>query len=333
MLLEEPKYKTLIDTIDSVFSKSRNAAYQAVNSHLVQAYFQIGRHIVEFEQDGNLKSEYGKQLLDKLSKDLTLKFGKGFSRTNIVYIRLLYIKYQNSQTLSDQLTWSHYVELLSVSDEIERTFYEKQTLMEKWSVRELKRQKQTGLFQRIALSKDKSEILNLAKRGNIVTDEADLIREPYVFEFLGIPEHNLFSESELETKLIDNLQMFMLELGKGFAFVARQYRFSLNNRHFYIDMVFYHFKLKCFVLIDLKINKLEHYDVGQMVMYLNYFAKEENTESDNEPIGIILTRDKDDVLVEYTTASISNKLAISNYQTYLPDKKLLEQKLKQIIDK
>ncbi len=331
-MIQETTYNSLIDNIGSILQKSRKNAYGAVNTELINCYWLIGKHIVEYEQAGNTKAEYGKQLLDQLSKDLSAKFGKGFSRTNIVYIRLFYIKYQISQTVSDQLTWSHYIELLSVSDDLERSFYEAQTKLENWSVRELKRQKSTGLFQRIALSKDKEEILKLAKHGFIAETEKDLIKQPYVFEFLGLPENNLFSENELETKLLSNLQLFLLELGKGFAFVARQYRISLNNRHFYVDLVFYHYILKCFVLIDLKINKLEHYDIGQMILYLNYFAKEQNNEGDNEPIGIILTRDKDDVLVEYTTASITNKLAISKYQTYLPDKKMLQEKLREIIE-
>lgn len=331
-LAEKIEYTQLIENIGNTITNARNNSYKAINKELIQSYWLIGKYIVEYEQNGNIKAEYGKQLLDQLSKDLTNKYGKGFSRTNVVYIRLFYIKYPISQTVSDQLSWSHFIELLSISDDLERNFYENQSKIENWSIRELKRQKSTGLFQRIALSKDKDEILKLSQKGHIVKDEKDFLKEPYIFEFLGLPENNLYSENDLETKLINNLQLFLLELGKGFAFVARQYRISLNNRHFYVDLVFYHYILKCFVLIDLKINKLEHYDIGQMVMYLNYFAKEQNTETDNEPIGIILTRDKDDVLVEYTTASISNKLAISNYQTYLPDKKKLREKLIQLID-
>ncbi len=331
-LLQNSEYTELIQNIGNTITNARENSYKAINKELIQSYWLIGKYIVEYEQAGNIKAEYGKQLIDQLASDLTTKYGKGFSRTNVVYIRLFYIKYPISQTVSDQLSWSHYIELLSISDDLERSFYENQSKIENWSVRDLKRQKSTGLFQRIALSKDKDEILKLAKEGHFIKDEKDFIKEPYVFEFLGFPENNLYSESDLEKKLINNLQLFLLELGKGFAFISRQYRITLNNRHFYVDLVFYHYILKCFVLIDLKINKLEHYDIGQMVMYLNYFAKERNIESDNEPIGIILTRDKDDVLVEYTTASISNKLAISNYQTYLPDKNKLRDKLIQLID-
>ncbi len=211
-MIDKLKYNSLIDSIIVILQKSKDNAYRAVNMELINCYWLIGKYIIEYEQDGNIKAEYGKQLLDQLSKDLSAKFGKGFSRTNVVYIRLFYIKYPISQTVSDQLSWSHYIELLSINDDLERSFYETQTKLENWSVRELKRQKSTGLFQRIALSKDKNEILKLAKQGFVAQNEKDFIKQPYIFEFLGLPENNLFSENELETKLINNLQLFLLEL-------------------------------------------------------------------------------------------------------------------------
>lgn len=240
--------------------------------------------------------------------------------------------YPKSETVSHKLTWSHYFELLKIKDSTEREFYENQTIIENWSVRELKRQKKTGLFQRIALSKDKDEILALAKAGHNPTNEQELLKQPYIFEFLGIPEGNLYSENELETKLIDNLQSFLLELGKGFAFVGRQYRITLANKHNFVDLVFYHYILKCFVIIDLKVNEVEHKDVGQMITYLNYFNKEVAGDTDNETIGIILASEKDDIFVEYATASVSNKLAVGEYQLYLPNKKDLENRVKDILD-
>ena len=331
-LINNKEYSQLIENIGNTITNARENSFRAVNKELVVSYWNIGRYIVEFEQAGNLKADYGKQLLLSLSKDLTISYGKGFSRSNLQYMRLLYQYFPICQTLSGKLSWSHFVELLTIDDELERSFYEQQVIHENWSVRELKRQKSTALFQRIALSKDKEEILKLAKQGNKIENENDLIRDPYVFEFLGLPENNLYSENELENKLLNNLQLFLLELGKGFAFVGRQYRITLNNKHYFVDLVFYHYILKCFVLIDLKVNKLEHYDIGQMIMYLNYFAKERNNEYDDEPIGIILTKEKDDLLVEYTTASISNKLAVAKYQTYLPNKKLLQERLRAIID-
>jgi predicted nuclease of restriction endonuclease-like (RecB) superfamily len=236
-------------------------------------------------------------------------------------------------TTSHFLSWSHYYELLKLKDDTERAFYENQTVIENWSIRELRRQKKTGLFHRIALSKDKNEILKLAKSGHNPSDEKELLKQPYVFEFLGIPEGNLYSENELETKLIDHLQSFLLELGKGFAFVGRQYRITLANKHNFVDLVFYHYILKCFVIIDLKVNEVEHKDVGQMITYLNYFNKEIAGETDNETIGIILASEKDDIFVEYATASVSNKLAVGEYQLYLPNKKELENKVKDILDK
>ncbi len=324
-------YQTLLDKIGQTYAHHKTRVVSSINQEVLQAYWTIGRQIVEFEQAGKIKAEYGKQLLIQLSKDLKTTYGKGFSRTNLVYMRLFYIKYRKSQTLSDRLTWSHYVELLSISDDLERSFYEKQSIIENWSVRELKRQKKTALFHRLALSKDKEGILEMARNGHRVSTPDDLTKDPFVFEFLGLSERSLFTESELEKRLLNKLQQFLLELGKGFAFVGRQYRITLNNKHFRVDLVFYHRILKCFVLIDLKVDKLQHHDIGQMNMYINYFKTEENMEDDNEPIGIILTTDKDEVLVEYTMGGITNQLFVSKYQIYLPDKALLEDQVRAIL--
>ena len=267
-----------------------------------------------------------------MAKDLKIKLGKGFSRSNLYQMRQFYLKYQKIQTVSGELSWSHYIELLSVSDDLARSFYEKQALIEGWSVRELKRQKQTALFHRLALSKDKEGILELARTGQEIKTVDDLAKDPYVFEFLGLSEKSLFSELELEKRLLDKLQEFLLELGKGFAFIGRQYRITLNNRHFRVDLVFYHYILKCFVLIDLKVDKLQHHDIGQMNMYINYFKTEESRIDDNEPIGIILTTDKDEILVEYATGGMTNQLFISKYQVYLPDKSILEEEVRKILE-
>ena len=248
-------------------------------------------------------------------------------------MRLFYLKYEKFQTLSGKLTWSHYSELLSVSDSLARTFYEKQCVNESWSVRELKRQRETGLFERIAFSKNKLEVLKLAQKGQIIENATDVIKDPYVFEFLGIEEQYQFSEKELEKRLIDNLGHFMLELGKGFAFIGSQYRITLNNTHYFIDLIFYHRILRCFVLIDLKLGKVNHQDIGQMNLYLNYFKEEENTNGDNPPVGIVLGADKDEILVKYAMGSISNQLFVSKYQLYTPDKKILENKLKFLLSK
>ncbi|MFP3832098.1 PDDEXK nuclease domain-containing protein [Chryseobacterium sp. SIMBA_028] len=232
-----------------------------------------------------------------------------------------------------KLSWTHIITLLGVSDDTARKFYEKQTVLENWGYRELERQISSSLFERLALSKDKKGVLQLAEKGHIITDSSEAIKDPYVLDFLKIPQSHRVTEKALEQKIIDNLQMFLLELGKGFAFVARQYKISLRNRHFYIDLVFYHRILKCFVLIDLKIKQVEHYDIGQMNLYLNYFKSEENVEDDHEPIGIILSAEKDEVLVEYATGGISNKIFVSKYQLYLPDKKELQNKVQAILEK
>ncbi len=326
------KYSELLGNIGNLLEESRKATIQKINNILVQTYWNIGKRIVEFEQGGMEKADYGSKLLKRLSNDLKKRYEKGFSRSNLQYMRLLYLKYQKYQTLSGKLSWSHYVEILSISDELARSFYEKQCINENWSVRELKRQRNSGLFQRIALSKDKKGILKLAKEGQLIEKVEDIIKDPYVFEFLNIPENYHYSEKELENRLIDELGHFLLELGKGFAFISRQFRITLNNTHYYVDLVFYHRILKCFVLIDLKLGKANHQDIGQMNLYLNYFKNEESETDDNEPIGIILAADKDKILVEYATGSISNQLFVSKYQLYLPDKHLLEQELKYLLE-
>lgn len=231
-------YHKLIFCIGEILENGRKQAYKEVNNILVRTYWGIGKLIVDFEQAGKQKAEYGTHLFEKVAKDLREKYGKGFSRTNVIHIRLLYLKYRKSQTLSDQLSWSHYVELLNISDDLARSFYEKQCIHEKWSVRELKRQKNSMLFERIALSKNKKEVLRLSSKGHIIETSKDIIKEPYILEFLDIPENYQYSEKELEQKIIDNLQLFLLELGKGFTFVKRQFRMTLSNRHYYVDLVF-----------------------------------------------------------------------------------------------
>jgi len=325
-------YETLKHNLKTILSKGREKAYTLVNSVLVETYWSVGKYIVEFEQNGDIKAEYGKELLTKLSKDLTLEYGKGFSRSNLTYMRKFYLSFSKSETLSHKLSWSHYFEILKIDDELERSFYLKQCEKENWSVRELKRQMKSMLFHRIALSKDKESILELSQKGQEIATAKDIIKEPFVFEFLGIEQDYRFLESELESKLIENLEKFLLELGKGFAFIGRQYKINIGSRHFFIDLVFYHRILKCFVLIDLKRGEIEHNDIGQMNMYLNYFKNEENVEGDNEPIGIVLGAYKDNILVEYATQNITNSLFVSKYQLYLPDKESLRDELYRLLE-
>ena len=320
-------YQHLLEQISDTYTQGRICAVQAVNAQITETYWQVGRHIVEFEQGGKIRADYGKALIASLAKDLSLRHGKGFSRSNLIRIRQFYLAYPKGATLSHLLSWSHIVELLKIDDPLERGFYEQQTQLERWSVRELIRQKESALFLRLAASQDKAGILQLAAQGRIVTQPADLLREPYVFEFLKIPEPWQISETQLETVLCNHLQQFLLELGKGFTFVGRQYRITLNNTHYKVDLVFYHRILRCFVLIDLKINEVQHHDIGQMNMYLGYFANEENIEGDNPPIGIILTKNKDELLVEYATYQMNSQLFVQKYQLYLPDREELRKEL------
>lgn len=329
--LDNSSYHTLVEQIGNLLKEGRNKAYYAVNTILVETYWNIGKYIFEYELKGNQRAEYGEELGKRLSRDLTRAYGKGFSHSNIVYMRKLYLAFPKSQTLSDKLSWSHYVEILKADDPLEITFYMAQCEKENWSVRELKRQRNSMLFQRLALSKDKQGVLALAKRGLEIHEAGDIIKDPYVLEFLNLPQEEKYLEGDLEQEIINNLQTFLLELGKGFAFIGRQYRISIGGRHFFVDLVFYHRILKCFVLIDLKRGEIEHGDIGQMNLYLNYFAEEENTDGDNPPIGIVLGAAKDEILIKYATANITNQLFVSKYQLYLPDEKTLRQEVQRII--
>ena len=330
--ITQNNYQTLKEQIKTLLSEGRKKAIYSVNSILVQTYWHVGKYIVEFEQKGSQKAEYGKELLTKLSKDLTIEYGKGFSRSNLTYMRKFYLHFPKSETLSHKLSWSHYFEILKADNELEINFYLKQCEKENWSVRELKRQMKSMLFHRLALSKDKKGVLELSKKGQEITNPKDIVKDPYIFEFLGIEQDTRYLEGELEEKLITNLEKFLLELGKGFAFIGRQYKINIGSRHFFVDLVFYHRILKCFVLIDLKRGEIEHNDIGQMNLYLNYFKKEENIEGDNEPIGIVLGAYKDQILVEYATQNINNQLFVSKYQLYLPEKEKLIKELNRLLD-
>ena len=294
----------------------------------MQTYWATGRYIVEYEQHGADRAKYGDGLIKKLAVDLTRRFGRGYSRTNLVYMRKLYLTFRKSQTLSDLLSWSHYLEILQCSDELEIQFYCAESVRSNWNVRELRRQMKSSLFERLALSRDKKEILALARRGNAVQTPDDILRDHYVLEFSGIRKDRPYTEGTLHAALLDRMKDFLLELGKGFAFVRSQYRIPLNvSNPCRVDLVFYNFYLKCFVLVDLKRGKIEHYDVGQMNMYLNYFKAEEGSPGDNEPIGIVLGARNDDVSVEYALQGITNKIFVSRYQLYLPDKEALRREL------
>lgn len=383
MKIIKRKHSSLLKEIRRLVEQARHNVIRHVNTELLITYWNVGRLIVDYEQAGTIRAEYGKELLIDLSRSLTGELGKGFSRSQLQMMRLFYIRFQlnNEQirltvsgksknqksltvsgkfkktekqsspgksktvhlvseqprklkrlTVSYQLNWSHYYELLMCNDEMEMGFYQQTAINENWSVRELRRQIATALFERIAMSKKPGDVKKLVAKGHRIEKDTDITREPYVLEFLNIPEHHSYTEKYLEQKIIDNLQKFILELGKGFAFIARQFRITLNNKHYRVDLVFYHRVLRCFVLIDLKIKAVGHGDIGQMNMYLNYFETEQNAEGDNPPVGIILSKHKDDVTVEYAIRGITNKICVSKYQLYLPDKKILKRKITALLE-
>ena len=335
-------------SVSDVLSQARKNAKTAVNISMVYAYYEIGRMIVEEEQQGENRAAYGKQLLKELSAYLTENCGKGFSVGNLKNIRQFYKVYSSDQigeTVFSQfenlpavstgrkffLSWSHYLKLMRIDDVDERHFYEIECVKNNWSLREFQRQFDSALYQRLMLSTEKDAVKQLSEKGQIIEKSSDLVKDPYVLEFLGLEEKTKYSESDLETRIIDNLQTFLLELGAGYTFVARQKRFTFNESHFRVDLVFYNRLLRCFVVFDLKIGTLKHQDLGQMQMYVNYYDRYEKQEDENPTIGVLLCQDKEDSLVELTLPKDSNIYA-SKYQLYMPDKKMLQKKLQEWID-
>ena len=316
--------------IKELLYSAKNRVYQTINTTMTQTYFQIGKRIVEEEQGGETRAEYGSALLKNLSSELIKEFGKGYSEQNLKNMRQFYLIYQKRQTVSSEfkLSWSHYIFLTRIENINERNFYEIESIENSWSLRELKRQFDSGLFERLKLSSDKQKVKELSLNGQVIQTAQDLIKDPYILEFVGLPELSSYSESELEQKLIDKLEHFLLELGKGFTFVARQKRITIDEKHFKVDLVFYNRLLKSFVVIDLKIGELKHQDIGQMMMYVNYFDRFEKTDDENSTIGIILCKDKSKALVELTLPKDNNQIYASKYLTILPNKeefkKLLE---------
>jgi predicted nuclease of restriction endonuclease-like (RecB) superfamily len=317
----------LATKISELLISARTNVVQTVNRTMVLTYFEIGRMIVEEEQNGKQRADYGKQIIKSLSERLTHEFGKGFSQRNLEQIRQFYTVYSKTQTLSAEfnLSWSHYMKLMRINDVNERTFYEIESFKNNWSIRELNRQYDTALFTRLTISKDKNEILQLSKKGQILEKPQDAIKDPYILEFIGLPEYSNYSESDLEQKLIDKLEHFLLELGNGFTFVARQNRISFDDKHFRVDLVFYNRILKCFVLIDLKIGELKHQDIGQMQMYVNYYDRQIKLEEENKTIGIILCQNKSEAVVEFTLPENNQQIFASKYLTVLPSKETLIQ--------
>ncbi len=326
--LTKSKYNELIKKISELVTQSRTELAKTINTKIVNTYYTVGKYIVEYEQKGRLRADYGSELMKKLSKELLEKLGKGFSQRNLRDMRRMYLTYPKWQTVSAKLSWSHYCLLLSIGDEAKREFYEKESIKNLYSFRELKRQISSALYERLALSKDKKGVLLLSKKGQIIESADDVIKDPFILEFLRIPESERLSETKLESALIKHLRSFLLELGRGFSFVNRQYRITMNNVHHYVDLVFYNIELKCYVLIDLKVREFKHGDAGQMNFYLNYFKNEVNVKGDNPPIGIILCLEKNKVYVDYVLGGISNKIFTSRYKLKLPTPKELAYEVK-----
>jgi predicted nuclease of restriction endonuclease-like (RecB) superfamily len=323
------------NSVAKFLKEARKSVVQTINKTMVYTYFEIGRMIVEEEQNGKERAEYGKQILKELSDRLISEFGKGFSVDNLENMRKFYSRYSISETVSRkseipefQLGWSHYLKLVRIDDEAERNFYEIEAVQNNWSLRELRRQCDSALYQRLVLSKDKEAVKELSNKGQLIEKPKDALKDPYILEFVGLPENKSYSETELEQRLIDKLEYFLLELGKGYTFVARQKRITIDEKHFRVDLVFYNRILKSFVLIDLKIGELRHQDIGQLQMYVNYYDRYVKLDDENKTIGIILCQDKSETLVEITLPENNEQIFASKYQMVLPSK----QELKKLIE-
>ncbi len=324
----QPITPSFIEQIKQLLRDAQNGVFRSVNTIMVQTYFELGKRIVVQEQSGEEQSNYGDYLLETLSKNLTKEFGRGYSKRNLELIRKFYLIYKIAKSpISQSISWTHYLHLMRIAKEEERRFYEIETESNNWSVRELERQINSSLYERLSLSKVKNEVLRLADKGQIVETPRDLIKDPYVLEFLNLKEHHSYSETDLEQALIDKLEHFLLELGKGFTFVGRQVRFTFDEEHFRVDLVFYNRLLRCFVLIDLKIGKLKHQDLGQMQMYVNYYDRFVKLADENKTIGIILCKDKKDTLVEITLPENNEHIFASKYELILPSKDQFKQLL------
>ncbi|EIE42078.1 hypothetical protein MCANUFG4_00518 [Mycoplasmopsis canis UFG4] len=336
MEIDKQNNLSAYEDIKLLLNEARSTVVTQVNNILLKTYWEIGKIIVLDEQNNSDRAEYGASLLKNLSKQLTKEFGRGFSKSNLFNMRRFYLTYQKFQTVSGKLSWSHYSELLSISENKKRSFYERECENSNWSVRELKRQINTSLYERLLLSQgkeNKNKILELSLKGQEIQNSNDIIKDPYVFEFLGIPEEKPIMESDLEKALINHIEKFLLELGRGFMFVGSQQRVTLANTHYYVDMVFYNKILRSYVLIELKTGKLMPEAVGQLNMYLNYYKEEVNDEMDQEPIGIILCTDKDNIQAEYALGGILNTIFASKYNLYIPNKELLEEEARKVIEK
>lgn len=317
LIINDNKIDNIFDNIKELVINSRNKVYSAVNTEMLNLYWNIGKAIIEIQQ-GDERASYGNAVLEKLSERLTNEFGKGFSKRNLERMRKFYIYFPIASTVSSQLSWSHYLELIKIDEESKRNFYIKETVNCKWSVRELQRQRDSLLYERLTLSADKEKILELSEKGQILKTSKDLVKDPFVLEFLDIKENTNYLESDLEKNIIEHLKEFLLELGKGFSYVGNQIRLTLEEDHFYPDLVFYNRILRCFVIIDLKIGKVSHQDIGQIQMYVNYYDRKIKREDENPTIGILLSTNKNETVVKYTLPKDNKTIFSSEYKLHMP---------------
>lgn len=327
----------LFSDIKELVINSRNKVYRTVNQEMLNLHWNIGKMISTI-QGCSKRAAYGERVLNELSRRLTAEFGKGFSVQNLRNMRQFYRLFQIRQTVSSELSWSHYVEIIRIDDELKRNFYIQECINSNWSVRELERQINSLLYERLALSSDKDKVLELSKKGKVITNPKDIIKDPFVLEFLDIKENTYYLENDLEKNILKHIREFLLELGKGFSFVGNQVRITLDNEHYYPDLVFYNRILRCFVIIDLKIGKVSHQDIGQMQMYVNYYDRNIKQDNENATIGILLSTNKNETIVKYTLPKDNRTIFSSEFKLHMPTEQELidaveEEKMNYILHK
>jgi len=332
--LPEPDELEFFKSIYDLIQQARRSVEKSINTAMTVTYYEIGRRIIEKEQQGEKRAQYGKRILQDLSDYLAKNLGKGFSAENLRLMRKFFLIYTSDEIsksaiwkFNPNISWTHYIQLMRISNLDERRFYELEIANNGWTVKEFQRQFDTSLYERLALSRDKEKVRELAEKGQIIESPQDIFRDPYVLEFTGLPEKSSYSENQLRQKLIDHMQQFLIELGKGFGFMGRQVRFTFEEESFYVDLVMYNRLLRCFVLIDLKIGRLKHADIGQMQTYVNYYDRKVKLPDENQTIGIVLCKDKKDALVEMMLPEANNQIFAKRYQTVLPSKEQLKKEL------
>jgi len=334
MIEKENISKEFVNDLKQIISESKRKVVSSINYIMLQTYWTIGKRIVEEEQKGDFKAEYGSSLLKEIAIELTNEFGRGYSKSNLFSMRKFYLEYQNTEIISLRLSWSHYLLLLSISDKNERSFYEKECINSNWSVRTLERQIDSSLYLRVLLSKgevNKKTVLELAQKGITYNTPDSFIKDPMVVEFLPLQKEKIIIESNLEKALTNKIEELLLELGRGFMFVGTQQRISIENLNYYVDMVFYNNILKAYVLIDLKTTKFKPEYIGQMNFYINYYKKEINKTGDQDPIGIVLCADKNNKIVDLAVQGLENNIYATKYTTIMPDANMLQDEVSRLV--